>query len=91
MEDQPMTVVLSPHGGELLRAARSRHPEKSAAEIIEEALTDRSARELESSASQPRTPGEIRAWLDELASLSDKTRPMPGETFSREMVYQEHD
>lgn len=87
MEHEPMSVVLSPHGGELLRAARSRHPEKSAAEIIEEALTDRSARELEAPVPHSRSRLEIRAWLDELASLSDKIPAMPGETFSREMIY----
>ena len=37
-----------------------------------------------------RTPEEIRAWLDELASFSDKIPHMPGETFSREMIYQDH-
>jgi hypothetical protein len=38
-----------------------------------------------------RTPEEIRAWLDELAQFSDKIPAMPGETFSREMIYQDHD
>ncbi len=38
-----------------------------------------------------RTPPEIQVWLDELAQFSDKIPPMPGETFSREMIYQEHD
>ena len=85
-----MTVVLSPHGGELLRAAQSRRPEKSAAEIIEDSLTDCSRREMES-APLPRTREEIRSWLDELASLSDKIPAMPGETFSRETIYQDHD
>ena len=42
--------------------------------------------------SQPsRTPQEIRAWLNELTQFSDKIPPMPGETFSREMIYQDHD
>jgi hypothetical protein len=44
-----------------------------------------------SSASRTRTPEEIRVWLDELASLSNKIPAMPGETFSREMIYQDHD
>ena len=38
-----------------------------------------------------RTPEEIRAWLAKLAQFSDKIPPMPGETFSREMIYQDHD
>ncbi len=39
----------------------------------------------------PRTPEEIRAWLDELAAFSDEIPPQPGQTFSREMIYQDHD
>jgi hypothetical protein len=38
-----------------------------------------------------RTPQEIRAWLNELTQFSDKIPPMAGETFSREMIYQDHD
>ena len=37
------------------------------------------------------SPGEIRAWLDELAQFSDEIPPMPNETFSREMIYENHD
>jgi post-segregation antitoxin (ccd killing protein) len=40
--------------------------------------------------SQPRTPKEIRAWLDSLAQFSDKIPPLP-ESISREWIYQEHD
>jgi len=39
---------------------------------------------------QPRTPEEIRAWLDSLAQFSDKIPPLP-ETISREWIYQDHD
>ena len=46
---------------------------------------------LDEAAPRMRTQDEIRAWLDELASLSDKILPRPGETFSREMIYQDHD
>jgi len=38
----------------------------------------------------PRTPEEIRAWLDSLAQFSDKIPPLP-ETISREWIYQDHD
>jgi hypothetical protein len=37
------------------------------------------------------TDQEIQAWLAELTQFSDKIPPMPGETFSREMIYQDHD
>jgi hypothetical protein len=38
---------------------------------------------------RPRSPEEIRAWLDSLAQFSDKIPPLP-ETISREWIYQEH-
>ena len=38
---------------------------------------------------QPRTPAEIRAWLDSLAQFSDRIPPLP-ENISREWIYQEH-
>jgi hypothetical protein len=38
----------------------------------------------------PRTPQEIRAWLDSLAQFSDKISPLP-ETISREWIYQDYD
>jgi hypothetical protein len=37
------------------------------------------------------TREEMRAWLDEMAQFSDEIPAMPGETFSREMIYQDHD
>jgi hypothetical protein len=38
-----------------------------------------------------RSPEEIRAWVDSLAQFSDAIPPMPGEVFSREWIYQDHD
>jgi len=90
-----MNITLTPEGEELLRAALDRHPGRTAAEIVEQALAERVAREQASAPSvapqRKRTPGEIRAWLDELAQFSNKIPPMPGESFSREMIYQDHD
>jgi hypothetical protein len=40
-------------------------------------------------APRPRTPAEIRTWLDSLAQFSDKIPPLP-EKISREWIYQEH-
>jgi hypothetical protein len=39
---------------------------------------------------QPRTPEQIRAWLDSLAQFSDQIPPLP-DTVSREWIYQDHD
>ena len=87
MDPETMNVTLGPYGTELLRAVRNRHPERSVSEILEEALAERFGREV---ITFRRSPEEVRAWLDELASLSDKIPPRPGETFSREMVHQDH-
>ena len=37
----------------------------------------------------PRTPKEIRAWLDSLAQFSDKVPQLP-ENITREWIYQDH-
>jgi hypothetical protein len=42
-------------------------------------------------AARAMTDEEIKAWFKELKQFSDKIPPMPGETFSREMIYQDHD
>lgn len=39
---------------------------------------------------QPRTPEEIRAWLDSLSQFSEKIPALP-EVISREWIYQDHD
>jgi MoxR-like ATPase len=39
---------------------------------------------------KPRTPEQIRAWLDALAQFSDKIPELP-DTISREWIYQDHD
>ncbi|MEP7355234.1 MAG: hypothetical protein ABI824_18540 [Acidobacteriota bacterium] len=36
-------------------------------------------------------PPEVQRWLDQLAQLSARIPAMPGETFSRDMIYQGHD
>lgn len=90
-----MNVTLTTHGEELLRAALDRHPDQSPAEIVEQALAERLADDRQhppdTIPTRRRSPEEIRAWLDELAQFSDKIPPMPGETFSRAMIYQDHD
>jgi post-segregation antitoxin (ccd killing protein) len=55
---------------------------------VEELLAQRLAEKT--AVSRPRSPEEIRAWLDSLAQFSDKIPPLP-ETISREWIYQEHD
>lgn len=90
MREKRTTITLSPKGAELLSAARARHPQMSTAEILEAALAVRFGPGQEPSA-PIRSREDIRAWLDELSSLSDRIPPRPGETFSREMIYQDHE
>ena len=41
--------------------------------------------------STARSPLQVRAWIDSLAEFSNRIPAMEGETFSREMHYQDHD
>ena len=71
---------------ELLAAAKLRGVpiEDYISEILAKQLPSPSA-----ATSRPRTPEEIRAWLDSLAQFSDKIPPLP-EKISREWIYQDH-
>jgi hypothetical protein len=89
METEQVNLTLTPHGAELLRAMRKRRPGLSPAEIVEEALSKQMAREADKTA-PAHSSAEVRAWLDELASISDKIPARPNETFRRDMIYQDH-
>lgn len=71
---------------ELAAAAKTRGLSLEA--YVQEILAQQLARPAETR--QPRTPQEIRAWLDSLAEFSDKIPPLP-ETISREWLYHDHD
>jgi hypothetical protein len=87
-----MQVTLTPHAQELLRAALDRHPGQAPAEILEQALSERVQRELAALPSQPkRTQAEFHTWLDQFTAFSGKLSRMPGETFSRAMIYRDTD
>jgi hypothetical protein len=60
-------------------------------EAYVQSLVKQAALQASEMARRKMTGEEIQAWLDELTQFSDKIPPMPGETFSREMIYQEHD
>lgn len=70
-------------------AARARARGLAVEQYIQEILAQQVGAQP-TGALPPRTPAEIRAWLDSLAQLSDKIPPLP-ETISREWIYQEHD
>jgi hypothetical protein len=59
-----------------------------AASLLEEAV----ARPVATTpAPAQRSALQIRAWLDSLAEFSDQIPALPGETFSRSMIYHDHD
>ena len=84
-----MQVTLNQQAEELLRTALARHPGHSPAEILEQALAEHVERETAATpAKQKLTREEFHAWLDQFTAYSDKIPSMPGESFSREMIYQ---
>ena len=92
---QCMQITLTPHAEELLRSLLARQPGRSPAEIVEQALV---GIEHQAAPSPVRLPEpkrlsheEFQASLDRMAQFSNKIPPMPGQTFSREMIYQDHD
>lgn len=69
-------------------AARARERGLSLEAYVQEILAQQLARPVE--AHQPRTPEEIRSWLDSMAQFSEKIPPLP-DTISREWLYPDHD
>lgn len=59
--------------------------EKFIEQLLAEQVAARSAQAM-----QPRTPEQIRSWLDSLAQFSSKIPPLP-EVVSREWIYQDRD
>jgi hypothetical protein len=92
-----MEITLTPNGEGLLRASLARHPDQSPAQIVEQALAERVEREetigfsIAQSYAKSLTPEEFDHWLKAFAQFSDKIPAMPGETFPRTMIYQDHD
>jgi len=58
-----------------------------AARLLEEAV----AKPVATTPTARRSPLQIRAWLDSLTEFSDQIPALPGETFSRGMIYHDHD
>ena len=54
-------------------------------------LAEAVARPLASPSPSQRSPLQIRAWIDSLAEFSDQIPALPGESFSRSMIYHDHD
>jgi len=84
-----MTIHLTPQAEQVLRELMARQPNRRPEELIEAALN--------SIARQPAPKGGLHGfseegfetWLEAMAAYSDRIPPMPGETFSREMIYRD--
>ena len=88
-----MNIRLTPHSEQILREQLTQGKFRSPEEVIERALQ---ALAEQKAAGAPRlsppnqSAEQFEAFLDGLAAYSDEIPPMPGETFSREMIYQSH-
>jgi len=83
-----LTIEIRPEvEAKLFERARSQGVDLAsyAAALVEEAVGPVETRRPK------RTREEVRAWLDRIQQFSDQIPDMPGETFSREMIYQDHD
>lgn len=88
-----MNIRLTRESEQILREQMSHGNFRSPEEVIEralQALADQNAAGAASFAPPGRSPEQFDAFLDALAAYSDEIPPMPGETFSREMIYQSH-
>lgn len=86
-----MQIALSSDGEQMLRDALARHPGQSPTQIVEGALAEQARRERPPRSGANLTVESFHAWLDQFTVYSDRIPAMPGETFSREMIYQDHD
>lgn len=86
-----MQVPLSTDGEQLLRDALARHPGQSPTQIVEELLAEQARRERLPRSGAKLTVESFHAWLDQFTAYSERIPSLPGETFSREMIYQDHD
>jgi hypothetical protein len=85
-----LTIEIPPEvQRELVREAEIRGVDVPAlaARLLEEAISRPAATPVP----EERSPLRIRAWIDSLAEFSDQISPVPGETFSRGMIYRDHD
>jgi hypothetical protein len=86
-----LTLEISPQvERELAREAEARGiavPEL-AVRLLEEAVVQPLST---TPAQEHRSPLQIRGWLDSLTEFSDQIPALPGDTFSRDMIYRDHD
>jgi len=89
-EERTVNIHLDPRTEQLLKEQLAHGPFRSAEELIERALQAWAERSAHGSAPPEKSAEEFEAFLDAFAAYSDKIPAMPGGTFSREMIYQDH-
>lgn len=85
-----MTIHLTPQAEQVLRELMARQPDRRPEQLIEEALNAIASQTASRRALHTLSEEEFEAWLDAMAAYSGRIPPMPGETFSREMIYGDH-
>ena len=87
-----MQITLTPEAEEALRQELARSPGRQPEEIVEQALTEMSRRAiLAPQVTAGTTHEDFRAWLAELRQGAKPASHLDNETFSRQMIYQDHD
>jgi len=87
-----MQVTLTPQAEEALRQQLARSPGRQPEEIVEEALTELTRRVAAPVTTKSGTAREdFRAWLLELRRGAPPAPHVANETFSRQMIYEDHD
>jgi hypothetical protein len=84
-----MTIHLTPQAEQVLRELMARQPDRRPEELIEGALNAIARQPAPRRGLHTLSEEEFEAWLDAVAAYSDRIPPMPGETFSREMIYRD--
>lgn len=86
-----MTVTLTPQAEQIVRNVLTKRPEQSPEQIIEQALLSFEPEQATSPTYRQRTPEQFRNWLEQLRKNAVAVPHLRNETYSREMIYQDHD
>lgn len=86
-----MQVTLTSRAEEALRQQLAHSPDRQPEEIVEEALTELGRRVGVPPGTSAAAPKSFRDWLQELREGSSPTPHLANETFSRDMIYRDHD
>lgn len=84
-----MTIHLTKQAEQVLRELMARQPGSRPEELIEAALKAIARQPAPKRGLSELSEKELDTWLEAMAAYSDRIPPMPGETFSREMIYRD--